>query len=826
MPLLVALLALVLPASAIAVEPSTPQLRAAGVPTTSESSGFVLSYRMTPGEAVTKFQYRYMPWATEVWEEWKDVELAAIACSSAEPLALHDEVENNCGFTNSGPLYAAFLPVSWGFRYDVEFRAVNEDGASGTLDFTRALPVSPDSRVTFADPMLENFVRRQRNIAPGVAVTQLHMAQMDWLVADAGYSDPYHPAPRIKDLGGLEHAHNLEVLRTSFHLYTDISPLAELANLRSYWNLSSLLTDISPLRNLTNLEGVSLNRGNPVDPPPYDQVIEDASPLSGLTKLKLLQLCDQRVGNEEQLAALVDLEELSLCRNDLDSISSLRNMTKVRRLSIHGNRIEDIGPLSGMTQLEYLSMLNNRVADITPLAKLTRLKTLRMHSNRVVDVSPLARLTNLEFLQLHNNRIRDLSGLEALVKVKHIDLSGNPLDAGIQTLVTMATRGALKLVDLRGDTQVDSEGIALLRSSGLTVLHDADIRPAMPQGLAGTSGEHRGTTLTWTDPSNADIVAYQWRHRLQGADSWSDWKMTPQPPAQPFSSSRKVYWVRGPADLTEFRVSGLPGGQNEIEFRATAVSDYDVRRIFEDAAKGRLSRVKTHKATADAAGVGARTSTVGRVFISSPAASVTVEVVSLLDDLTLASGQSGEVDLAEAFADVDGATFTVVSSNEEVATATVDGSVLKVTTIEPGEAEVTVIATDENGVETRREFIVTAFATPPMARAVDALGLLTFGDSAEIDLVGSFDVSAGGEPLTFSVVSSDPSLASATLSADGVLTVTANMEGLSGSLTVDVTATDARGLTAPLSIRVDILTTRQLLRGWGWRLGLQEEREE
>ena len=340
--------------------------------------------------------------------------------------------------------------------------------------------------------------------------------------------------------------------------------------------------------------------------------------------------------------------------------------------------------------MEAMSYCRNDLRDISGLRGLTKMEDLYLFENRIDDVSPLAGMAELQFLQLHDNNIRDVSSLSGLTKLAHVYLSDNPLDAGacstgghatraactdasgtwttsvVSTLTPLVTgscsvagqtteadctsnsgtwtAGALKLIDLRGDTQLtDADVQALSGLTGVTVLHDADIRPAAPSGLTATTTA-RTATLTWTDPSNAAIAAYQYRHR-QGTGSWSDWKMTPE------RGSSFHYWNRGDPALASLTLSDLPGGANTVELRAVVASDYNNARN-RNSDGSLFSTIKTHQTAVTAAAVGAGRWDVGRVLTPGAATSTTVNF-----PVTASIASTAPTALAET--NLDGARVTL-----------------------------------------------------------------------------------------------------------------------------------------------------------------------
>ena len=140
-------------------------------------------------------------------------------------------------------------------------------------------------------------------------------------------------------------------------------------------------SDIIPVRHMINLEVLNLS-GNQ---------ISDLTPLSGLKKLKVLFLYDNK--------------RIS----DLSPLSSLKNLTD---LGLYDNRISDLSPLSNLTNLTRLTLDDNQISDLSPLENLVNLTELGLRYNKVSDLKPLSGLRNLKKLNLGNNQIRDLSPVD------------------------------------------------------------------------------------------------------------------------------------------------------------------------------------------------------------------------------------------------------------------------------------------------------------------------------------------------------------------------------------------------------------------------------
>ena len=113
------------------------------------------------------------------------------------------------------------------------------------------------------------------------------------------------------------------------------------------------------------------------------------------------------------------------------------------------------------------------------------------------------------------------------------------------------------------------------------------------------------------------------------------------------------------------------------------------------------------------------------------------------------------------------------------------------------------------------------FKRPPrVVRAVPGQAVESLGGALALDL-SEFLAADGGDVLSHSAESSDPALASVSVSG-GVLSIEPNGEGLEGLVTVTVTATDSDGLAVEHRFTVAVsAAARPFARGWrlGWMAG-------
>ena len=254
----------------------------------------------------------------------------------------------------------------------------------------------------------------------------------------------------IKDLTGLESAHNLTDLNLSSNNISNISALSGLTKLNvldlSNNNISD--SDISALTEPTDLsQAISgmLTELNVLDL--SNNNISNISALKKLTKLSRLDLADNEISNTSALSRLTKLNELDLSNNNISGISAygIGLLTNLSHLYLAGNEISDISALSKLTQLDVLWLFSNNISDISALSRLTQLDELQLFSNNISDISALSKLTQLLVLNLFSNNISDISVLSELTQLRDLQLSQN----SISDLSPLVELGWLKHLSIR-----------------------------------------------------------------------------------------------------------------------------------------------------------------------------------------------------------------------------------------------------------------------------------------------------------------------------------------------------------------------------------------
>ena len=189
--------------------------------------------------------------------------------------------------------------------------------------------------------------------------------------------------------------------------------------------------------------------------------------------------------------------------------------------------------------------------------------------------------------------------------------------------------------------------------------------------------------------------------------------------------------------------------------------------------------------------------------------------VGTIAAVSVTMGQmTAAMDVSSYFSDADMGdtlTYTAMSNMEMYATADIpaDSSMLTITGVAAGTATITVTAMDAAGESATQMIAVTVEAAnaAPMATVdpgdllPNEVSLVVGGDDEVITLTDSF-TDSDGDTLTYTAMSSDDAIATATVSDDGaMLTIAAVSAGMA---TVTVTASDGNGGTATHDIAVTV----------------------
>ncbi len=146
----------------------------------------------------------------------------------------------------------------------------------------------------------------------------------------------------------------------------DLSPLAELKNLRSLGCSGTEIADISPLSGLRNLEMLDCSV----------TCVTDLSPLKGLCNLREIYCSGTQVADLSAISDSRNLEILFCTETKVEDLSPLGELHNLQSLGFRATPVSDLSPLAGLDKLYYLDCTDTRVNDLAPLRGLENLATV------------------------------------------------------------------------------------------------------------------------------------------------------------------------------------------------------------------------------------------------------------------------------------------------------------------------------------------------------------------------------------------------------------------------------------------------------------------
>ena len=206
----------------------------------------------------------------------------------------------------------------------------------------------------------------------------------------------------------------------------------------SFVDQGPLLVQQDDFQGLVNLSGLELQLAN-----------GDLSPLAELTELRALILANSGIVDLRPLAGLTRLQHLDLSNNQIVDVTPLAALQGLLFLFLQDNAIGDLTPLAPLGGLVSLDASRNAIGDLSPLADLPLLFVLLLEGNRIDDLKPLERKAFLRVLLMVDNAVSDAAPLLTVPQLAQADLRRNPLteETISKHIAVLLSRGVQVLFD-------------------------------------------------------------------------------------------------------------------------------------------------------------------------------------------------------------------------------------------------------------------------------------------------------------------------------------------------------------------------------------------
>ena len=244
---------------------------------------------------------------------------------------------------------------------------------------TGAYTINLESQVvTFEDPNIEYAVRNVLNKYFGdlyddevaqitslciVGDTVMDSSDAVVFVEDGyqywGSSWVYSDMGSVKTLNDLQKMPFLKKFCIAYQEGLDITALSFASQLEELSLIHVGVSDLSPIANLTNLKRLCVG----------SNAVTDLSPVANLTNLTSLACWNNQVSDISAVSNLKELTYLDFAKNNVSDLSPVKGLEKLSDLWMYQNQVSDFSPLEDVSSLRVLMIRDNPISDNTSLQK-------------------------------------------------------------------------------------------------------------------------------------------------------------------------------------------------------------------------------------------------------------------------------------------------------------------------------------------------------------------------------------------------------------------------------------------------------------------------
>lgn len=273
-------------------------------------------------------------------------------------------------------------------------------------------------------------------------------------------------------------------------------------NVRYINGSSSNVTSLEGLQYATHLTSIDV----------HDNQISDLTPIADLPNIRFLTLYKNQISDIRPLTGLTKtrLEYLYLENNQIEDISALSEMTALKEVFLNNNLITELPKLDDMTSLTWLIIDHNRLKDITNVKYLTSLEMLYVYANQLSDLSAVGELTNLVSLYTGDNP--DVREFPDLTRCVNLSLYYDSKPRGMFTGTGLGRDSYKGKLAPEVEKQVTEEWITSnfgAATQGPTIVEQ-------PQNAAVSSKTDTAVFHVKAD----DVKSYQWQFSRNNGATW------------------------------------------------------------------------------------------------------------------------------------------------------------------------------------------------------------------------------------------------------------------------------------------------------------------
>lgn len=294
----------------------------------------------------------------------------------------------------------------------------------------------------------------------------------------------------VKDIAGLEAAHNLVSLDLHINQLTNFALPVELANMASLDVSQNPLTNFFIPNGMTNLakliiEGSGLTNLNlPADQTGLESLDLANNQFTSVNLSNLTALADLDLGFNQFTdfllpPGLTNLEALVLRGNLFTNFTVPGDLAGLAQIDLSENQLAGFALPAGLTNLISLNLFFNQLTNVTLPSDQKNLTRLDLDVNRLSVLNLATNLTSLSNLHLRQNQFTNFTLPAGLTALTLLDLSANPLSsitlpAGLNhlTLLRLSNNKLTSLVLPPGMTNLISLNLSVNQLTNLVLPSD------------------------------------------------------------------------------------------------------------------------------------------------------------------------------------------------------------------------------------------------------------------------------------------------------------------------------------------------------------------